>query len=81
MRVDIIYYGYLEIISKILIPTNTKMGTVNFRGHTGVYALCDQSFRWDVFQLIKDIKNYHFCMNIRVIHLCTLISIMDISIL
>ena len=44
----------------------------------GVYPLCDQSFQWDVFWSIKDIKNYHFGMNIWVVHLCNLILIMDI---
>ena len=39
-----------------------------------MYPLFDQSFRWGVFQLIKDIKNYHFSMNMCMLHLCTLAS-------
>ena len=34
----------------------------------GMYLQCNQSFRWDVFQLIKDIRNYYFGMTICVIH-------------
>ena len=49
--------------------------------HTGVHPLCDQGFRWDVFQLVKDIKKYHFGMKIWVVHPCTLLLIMDIFIL
>ena len=47
----------------------------------GMYPLCDQSFRWDVFWLIKDMKNDYLSVKIWVIHFCTLIWIMDICIL